>query len=315
MNWKKGSFATAAKNGNIALLQEHLDKGANVNKPSREAGPILGIAAFSGQVEALKFLIDHGADVNITSGDGNTPLHGAAFFGEVDAVKVLLDAGANPNPRNNNGETPCDSSGAPWGAEIKGVVEFIARLLNIKVDLEKVKAGRPQVVEVLKDHGGKFGWELPKPEGEGMCGAAKSGDLEKMQRLLDEGTDPNQRDDKAITPLCWAAMAGQKDAAILLIDNGADLNAPNGDGGTPLHGATFLGKGELVDLLIEKGANVQARNNEGRTALDTIAGGWSQQMQGIVIWVGNFLELKVDPEKVKAAWPGIARTLRTNGSS
>ena len=308
--WKKGTLVTAAKDGDIALLQEHLDNGANVNKPSRDAGSVLGVAAYAGQVEAMKLLIKHGADVNIANGDGNTPLHGAAFFGEVDAVKILLDADANPNPQNNNGETPLDSSGAPWGEEIKGVVEFIARLVNLKVDLEEVKAGRPQAVEILRKHGGKFGFEIPKPEGETIWVAAKSGDLKTLQKYLDDGIDPNQRDDKSITPLCWAAMAGQIDAARLLIDRGADLNHPNGDGGTPLHGAAFFGRTPMVKLLLEKGANVKARNDKGESPLDNVTIPWNQEIAGIMLWIGGVLEIEVNPAAAHAAWPKIADLLR-----
>ena len=312
VDWKKNNLANAAKEGDLRAIQKHIDAGEDINSVSKGTGSVLNAAAMTDQVEAIRLLVKNGADVNIANADGNTPLHGAAFFGNVDSVQALLDARANPNPRNNDGGTPLDSSASPWSDEFKGIVEFIANLVNIDVDMKKVKAGRPKVVSVLRKSGGKFGRELPPPEGAEIGLAAKMGDMNTLRTLIEDGADPNQRDRMAITPLCWAAMSGHADAAELLIKSGAKVNGRNGDGGTPLHGAAFLGKTKLVAILLENGADAQARNDEGRTALDTIAGGWNPEMKGVVVWVAGFLELDIEPRKVGAAWPEITRMLRND---
>ena len=310
--WEEGSFVMAARDGDLAALQEYLDDGIDVNMDTGGGGSALGAAVLTGQVDAMKVLIEHGAVVNVADNNGNTPLHGAAFFGELAAVKILLDAGADLNRRNNKNETPLDSSSAPWNEETKGAVGWIAQIFGLKKDMAVIKSGRPKVVALLQKNGGKRGADLPNSAGVTLWNAAKLGDLEILRTLLEAGADPNQPDDKSVMPLCWAAMAGQDEAVRLLINHGAELNGRNGDGATPLHGAVFFGKRTIVDLLIELGANVQSRNNKDLTALDTIAVGWSEEMQGVVIWIAGYLDLKVDVQRIKNAWPEIATTLRTH---
>jgi len=57
-----------------------------------------------------------------------------------------------------------------------------------------------------------------------LLDAARKGDLERVQQLLDSGADINQRDKTGFTALHWAAMANRKKVAVLLIQKGADIN-------------------------------------------------------------------------------------------
>jgi len=117
--------------------------------------------------------------------------------------------------------------------------------------------------------------------------AAKSGDAAQVQRLLDEGTDPNVRDKQGRTPLFWAcsvvarhpAEDGAPDyvqVASLLLDRGATADAPDRTGRTPLLMATagaaseygVIGADELiVRLLLAHGAKVNAQDDGGWSPL------------------------------------------------
>ena len=99
-------------------------------------------------------------------------------------------------------------------------MELISAIVQIKTDVNKVRQGRPKVVALLKENGGKSGRELAGGLG-GLWDAAKNGDLAKLQESLSKDADVNGHDDKGITPLAWAAMAGQNDAAQLIIKKGA----------------------------------------------------------------------------------------------
>jgi len=307
--WKKGTLANAVRNGDLKAIRKHIASGERINRIARGTGSILGAAALNNQPEAMKLLIRYGADVDIANPDGNTPLHAAAFLGYVDCARILLDAGADPNPLNEDEETPLDSSAAPWSNELRGVVDFIADYLNIDVDMNAVRTGRPQVVALLKERGGMLGRELAPPTEMGLGVAAKKGDLESLRTQLGEGADPNRRDKDSITPLCWAVMADQKEAAELLIKSGADINGRNGDGAAPLHAAAFLGRTAMVEMLLENGADRELRNNEGNRPIDSIAAGWSPEIQGIVVWISGYLDLEIDPADVRDAWPGIQERL------
>ena len=308
---KATSLWDAARTGDIAVLKQHLAKGMDIDAKDEGGGTALGLAALAGQTEAVKFLIEKDADVSFAGGDNNTPLHGAAFLGQVGAAKLLVDAGAKVNAQNNKGETPIDSGAAEWSEEIQGIVQFISAIVQIKTDVNKVRTGRPKVVALLKENGGKSGRDLAGGLG-GLWDAAKNGDLAKLKDGLAKGADVNGHDDKGITPLSWSAMAGQTEAAQLLMKEGAKINGKNSDGGSPLHGAAFLGQTEIVELFIKNKADLNIVNNKGESPLDTVAQGWDE-IQGIIQFIGSILQLEVDLESVKAGRPKIAELLRKNG--
>ena len=308
---KTTSLWDAARTGNISMLKEHLAKGMDVNAKDEGGGTALSLATLAGHTKAVEFLIEKDADVNLSGNDGSAPLHGAAFLGQEGAAKLLVEAGAKVNARNNKGETPIDSGAAEWSEEMQGIVEFISAIVQVKTDVNKVRDGRPKVVALLKENGGKAGSELAGGLG-GLWDAAKNGDLAKLQEALAKDADVNGHDDKGITPLAWAAMAGQTEAAQLLIKKGAKINGKNRDGATPLQAAAFFGQTEIVELLIKNKANLNLTNGEGETPLDSASHGWDE-IQGLMQIVGGMLQMEVDLDRAKAGRPKIVDLLKENG--
>ena len=111
--------------------------------------------------ELLRIMLEAGANVNVKHKDGGTPIHGAAFLGHVETVELLLAKGANANTQNAKGETPLDTASFEWN-QIRGIVELIAGILQIQVDMDAVKAGRPKVAKILRAAGGKLSTDLDK---------------------------------------------------------------------------------------------------------------------------------------------------------
>ncbi len=62
-------------------------------------------AARCGQVAVIEALVRGGYDVNASSSFGRTPLHVAAGAGKLEAVRTLLDLGADPNIADDGGQT------------------------------------------------------------------------------------------------------------------------------------------------------------------------------------------------------------------
>ncbi len=75
--------------------------------------------------------------------------------------------------------------------------------------------------------------------------AAKVGDTNIVQGMLNKGIDVNAKDSGGNTALIWAAWYGHIDTAKLLLDNGADVNIKNNFGDTAL----ALAEEEIFDLL------------------------------------------------------------------
>lgn len=102
--------------------------------------------------------------------------------------------------------------------------------------------------------------------------AAKSGDLEKVQRLVIDGTDVNGRGINDETPLIVASLEGQGEIANYLLQRGADIAARNAGGLSALHAAAYAGHRDIVALLLAKGADVNdATNRFGVTPLHVAA--------------------------------------------
>ena len=130
-------------------VKEQVANGVDINAWDSEIGiTALSWAALLGDTEIAKFLIEKGAEVNAKSRDGSTPLHSAAFLGNAEIAELLIQKGADVNPKNYKGETLLDVSAVNWEA-----TKFIAGLLKIKVDQEKVKTGRTKIIGILRQHG------------------------------------------------------------------------------------------------------------------------------------------------------------------
>lgn len=64
-----------------------------------------------------------------------------------------------------------------------------------------------------------------KAETTPLCDAGNAGRLSKVQKLLDDGEDPNEGDEHGYTPLLCALLQGHLDVAEALYEAGADVNA------------------------------------------------------------------------------------------
>lgn len=105
----------------------------------------LAMAALNGNVNLAEVLLDHGAHVDVRNRDGSTPLSGAAFLGRSDMLEFLLREGADPDAKNAAGGTVLEATAAPWD-----LTEYMADLLGVEIDREKVESGRRDCIELLR---------------------------------------------------------------------------------------------------------------------------------------------------------------------
>ena len=69
--------------------------------------------------------------------------------------------------------------------------------------------------------------------------AVKSGNLNQVKALLNQGVPVNSRDEHGATPLHWAAWMGRSSVVQELLKRGAHVNPRTRSGMTPLHVAAL----------------------------------------------------------------------------
>ncbi len=96
--------------------------------------------------------------------------------------------------------------------------------------------------------------------------AARTGDLEGMQRELDAGVSvdihtKSESDLAKWTPLSIAALWGQLKSVEWLLDRKANIEASSVDGITPLIRAAVYDQVQVVDLLLNRKADVTKKTD------------------------------------------------------
>lgn len=109
------------------------------------------------------------------------------------------------------------------------------------------------------------------PRTEHLMLAAKQGDLDEVQALLDRGLPVTTADKDGTTALHIAARWGRGAVAKVLLDRGAQVNAQDREGLTPLHVAAKVNQETITKLLLDRGAEIAAADKMGKTPLHVAA--------------------------------------------
>ena len=285
---KGDSIWSAAAEGNLNSVKKYLAKGLDINAKggSLKSSALLSAILYD-QVKMAEFLIQNGADVNTKGDDGGTALHAAAFLGQYEIAKLLIQNGADVNAKNNEGETVINGTMADWGT-----TEFIAGMLQLKLDRESVETGRSQIVELLRKNGVTA--EFSDPTDNNFWTMVGVGNLQAVKQHLAKGLDINAKNKDGVTALQIATLLGQYEIAELLVQKGADVNTKANDGTTALHSAAFLGRYKEAKLLLENRIDANIRDNDGTTAIDILNLDWRTTQ-----FVAQMLSLQADKEKVE----------------
>ncbi|XP_060210968.1 protein VAPYRIN-like [Lycium barbarum] len=193
--------------------------------------------------------------------EGRTPLHLAAGKALLGIAKVLIGAGAQVDARSKDGRT------ALFRAATNGDCEMMKMLVEMGADptVTELHLGR-SALDIARSKGHETAVKILE-RGEAVLHAARRGDLQLLETLLEKGATTNFRDQYGLTALHIAAIKGNKDAVMIVAEFGADLECQDSEGNTPLHMAVEGGCAQTVEVLLNRGANVNARNKKGDTPL------------------------------------------------
>ncbi|KAK9128498.1 hypothetical protein Syun_017295 [Stephania yunnanensis] len=252
---------TASGAGEVLIVELLLARRARTERSeSSNWGPI-HFAAAGGHLEVMRLLLLKGADVDAKTEDGRTALHLAVEEYHRDCAKLLLASGSRPDSRGaHNGDTALHVAA---GLGDEGMVKL---LLQKGANKDIRNQNGKTAYDVAADCGQTRLYDALKL-GDGLCSAARKGEVRSIHRLLENGASLNGKDQHGWTALHRAAFKGRIDVVRALINKGIDINAKDEDGYTALHCATESGNGEVIELLVKKRADVEARTNKGVTAL------------------------------------------------
>ena len=132
------------------------------------------------------------------------------------------------------------------------------------------KSGHLEIVQSILDNGADVNSTM-SPSGSGrtaLMEAVRNNRGQVVDVLIAGGADVDlPESDSGFTALHYAAAFKSTDIVNTLIENGADPNLQANDGYTPLHNAVRIGSPEVIEALLDGGAEVDVPDNEGRTPM------------------------------------------------
>jgi uncharacterized protein len=112
----------AATAGDIQLVKQLIDLGADVNASNKFGSTSLMGASAGGHLHIVQELIEHQANINAQGKDRSTSLMFAVRNGHIAIVEYLLNQGADLTQKNRNGKTALSIAAE---AGLKQIVEML----------------------------------------------------------------------------------------------------------------------------------------------------------------------------------------------
>ena len=278
----RSALILAIRNGDEAVVQLLLDRGAEATAGEIRHKIPLHVAAERGQPEMVKILLQSKADINAENHHGETALHKAAQAGNQETVQLLLQNGANITAQDMFRETSLHK------AAERGPTEMVKMLLQSKADInaknhygetavhKAAQAGNQETVQLLLLNGANItAQDLLRATS--LHKAAERGHTEMVKMLLHSKADSNVETHHGETALHKAAQTDNQETVQLLLQNGADIKAQDIWGTTSLHKAAEQGHTEIVKMLLQSKADINAKNQVGETALHKAAQAGNQE--------------------------------------
>ena len=130
-----------------------------------------------------------------------------------------------------------------------------------------------------------------------LINAADNRDTKTVRKMLEQGADPNSRNNYGETALMEACQYGEPEMIQMLLDAKADPNVQSRDGYTALMEAACSnprGNRDVITALITAGAELDKRNNNSMTALMCLARGGYTGLMKLLIKAGADAATKDD---------------------
>ena len=256
-------LASFGRTFNLEKMTQLLNQGANTNALNNCECTALHLVMFAFHftikhsskdliLEAIKLLVKFNAEIDIQNFRGESPLYLGvttvpANEQKPEIIHELLKLGANPNLKNNSRKNP--------------LRQVIVQLQNI------------DILSLMILYGAKI--DYVQTNGVTLLHLAASNlNIEIMQKLLENGAQPNALDNKKRSPLHSVFQMVSKDEKSIveaieeLVKNGGNINAQDENGKTPIHHAIELDHYTVTKALLKLGSDPRVRDETSKTALE-----------------------------------------------
>ena len=243
----------AIATGDLAAVRT-LSATEDINRLSADnKSTALMQAAQNGWVEIMQELIDRHAQLDLSDKNGSTALHYAGQFDQPGSVRLLLAAGAKLNPLDTWQQTPLMC--AIFGYCRDGVRQLIAKGADVTVQNDRgdalsfaVANGERTMMQLLLAHGADVNAEEPSTGRTALMVVARDQRHGAFLRpLLEAGADVHRQDRDGRTALHYAIVPQlNMDLVETLLKAGSDPRATSADGITAITEARALGLEELA---------------------------------------------------------------------
>lgn len=245
----EAKLISAAKTGNIKVMQELLSQGFSKNTTDSSGRSLLLIAASNGKYPAAGFLIDEGADVKSSDAKGNTLLHYLAASSKKDAVDLMeraLNRGADINALNYNSarQTPAEI------AVSKGNIPALRLFMSRGVKPDYYLGNKPMIV---------FAYDARQ--------------VNVVKFLAEQGADIDSENSSKDTLLHVAVLKNDIPTVKYLLEKGASIDRKGSQGRTAFFMAVEKGFLKTAGLLVRKGCMTDVADYTGRNVMHLLAAG------------------------------------------
>ena len=283
INYTQNLIQLAENNDYAGIVYTVQNSSVNINMTDHAGFTALHVASWNGYIDIARYLLDNGANPNIMSKAGNTPLS----FASPNIKNLLVSYGAfeqdnaitlprmlySPNIYMESSSPPP----APTPVQISNIITNISNFIenttyvsNTYRIFDYPKKSYNLLTNLSPEESiAIHNWDVDGNNS--IHQAAESGELEKIQELVNRGVNPKTRNRNGDTALRFAAEKNHKDIVVYLLETiGLDVNSANNAGTTALIIATFNNNPDMIQYLGHMGANV---NQTAQAAVNrTIAG-------------------------------------------
>lgn len=272
---KENALMLSLQSSNAGLITQLLDENQNLEFQNIDGETALFYAERSELPEIFSIYLAKKVNINHADKDGNSVLLKAAFRDNTPHVFLLIEKGADVFVKNKNGLNILSGLMASYYRKSEKMATLTIDLINKGVDVKvktingadlsyvAIQAGDLELLKLLHSKGAKVDGR------DGFNQRSDNLDMEILQYVLENGGDPNAKDNWSKTYLCSALEKNDVELAAFLVKYKADVNMPACFmGETLLHEAIEKGNLVWVQFLVESKADLYVKDTWSKNAME-----------------------------------------------